>query len=108
MYARSRCAVLVLATLAASAGVQAQVSSVRDQVEALGLATLSLGRVTAHHSAGERVRAEHFARLSEDVAVFYETELGISFAFKRVPLLGRMPWKIVTWWTRSSCTSSGT
>jgi hypothetical protein len=86
MYTLTRHAIWVLTTIAAIAAVQAQVSSVRNQVEALELATLSRGRVTTHYSAGEKVRAEHFARLSEDVAAFYETELGISFTFDAVVL----------------------
>jgi hypothetical protein len=59
---------------------------VREQVEALGLPSLSLGRVTVHHSAGERARAVHFARLSEDAAAHYEQELGVAFAFDVVVL----------------------
>lgn len=86
MKVRNRHAIFLSTAILVYSLADAQAPTVQDQVEALGLETLSLGRVTAHFSAGEQVRAEHFAQLSEDVAGFYETELGISFAFDAVVL----------------------
>jgi hypothetical protein len=72
--------------VACSCGVQAQAGPVRELVEALGLPCFSRGRVTVHYSVGERERAEHFVRLSENVAAHYEQELGVAFPFDVVVL----------------------
>lgn len=50
-----------------------------DRVQALGLETTQVGRVTAHFAAADREHAHALATLSEAAAGFYARELGGSF-----------------------------
>ncbi len=71
------CVVTACLILASTAHAQAQ--SPLERVEALGLDTMKVGRVTAYFAPADRERAEQLAMLSEEAAAFLERELGIAF-----------------------------
>ncbi len=71
--------VLPLTILGSSVSAQAQQASPLERVEALGLDTADVGRVTAYFEPADRDRAVELATLSDDAAHFFDRELGISF-----------------------------
>ena len=69
----------------------AQDQSPRARLEALGLDTARVGRVTAHFASTDRDRAVELALLADDAATFFERELDIAFPFG-VAALGPEQW----------------
>jgi len=59
--------------------VQAQDLPPLARLEALGLDTMEVGRVTAYFVPADRARAEELAVLTEEVAAFFEQNLGFTF-----------------------------
>lgn len=72
-------AAFILAGLASASPARAQDPSPLARLEALGLDTMQVGRVTVYFDATDRERAEQLASLSEANAAYYEDELGVSF-----------------------------
>jgi uncharacterized protein (TIGR02246 family) len=73
--------VLLLAGLGSGPSAQAQEASPLARVEALGLDTARVGRVTVYFAPADRGRALELATLAEGAAAHFERELGISFEF---------------------------
>jgi ribosomal protein S18 acetylase RimI-like enzyme len=72
---------LLLAGLGAVPSAHAQHPAPLARVEALGLDTARVGRVTVHFAPADRERAAELAALAEAAAAFYDRELGVSFDF---------------------------
>lgn len=70
---------VVTACVVFASPVHAQEKSSLARVEAFGLDTATVGRVITYFAPGDRDRAEQLASLAEQIAVFYERELGLSF-----------------------------
>ena len=73
--------VLLLAGLGSVPSAHAQDPSPLARVEALGLDTARVGRVTAYFAPADRERAVELATLAEAAAALFERELGVSFDF---------------------------
>ncbi len=73
---------LMLAGLVSVPSAHAQDPSPLERVEALGLDTVRVGRVTAYFAPSDREHAERLAALSEEAAAYFERELGASFAVR--------------------------
>ncbi len=82
---------VVIACLMLTYAAYGQEQSPLARVEALGLDSLTVGRVTALFEPDDRERAEQFAALSEEAATFFEHEIHESFTF-RVAALGPENW----------------
>lgn len=82
---------LVLAAFAFALPLRAQDPSPLVRLEALGLDTMQVGRVTAYFAPSDRGRAEQIASLSEAAAAYFEQELGIAFDL-RVAALAPEHW----------------
>jgi hypothetical protein len=76
---------------AATSPGASQASSPLATVEALGLDTVTVGRVTAHFAATDRQVANRLAVLSEEAAAYFERELGASFPV-RLAVLSPADW----------------
>jgi imidazolonepropionase-like amidohydrolase len=72
---------LLLAMSGSVFSAHGQEPSPLERVEALGLDTAHVGRVTAYFAPADRDRAVELAALAEGAAAFFERELGISFSF---------------------------
>lgn len=70
---------LLLIGFVSAPSVRAQDPSPLTRVEALGLDTARIGRVTVYFAPADRERAVELAALSEAVAAMFERELGVSF-----------------------------
>lgn len=82
---------LLLTLFGAVPSAHAQDLSPLARVEALGLETVRVGRVTAYFAPADRERALELAGLAEAAAGFLERELGASFHF-RVAALAPVHW----------------
>ena len=82
--------IMVLAGLFTTAA-HAQDLSPLARVEALGLDTVKIGRVTAHFAPADRAYAHQLAALSEVAAAYFEHELGVSFPL-RLAVLSPEDW----------------
>lgn len=71
--------------------VHAKESSPLARVEALGLDTVQVGRVTTYFAPADRERAVEVATLAEKAASFFNHELNLSFDFS-VATLAREHW----------------
>jgi len=80
---------IICLMLACPLGAAAQ--SPRTKIEALGLETMKVGRVTTLFAPKDRTRAKQLAELSEAAAAFFERQLGLSFEF-RLAVLGQGDW----------------
>ena len=81
----------LIACLTLAYPLQARDQSSRTKLEALGLETMTVGRVTALFPRDDRARARQLAELSEAAAAFFEKELNLSFEF-RLAALGPAHW----------------
>lgn len=72
---------LLLAGLGFGPPAHAQEASPLTRVEALGLDTARVGRVTAYFAPADRERALELAALAEAAAALFDRELGVSFEF---------------------------
>lgn len=77
---------MALAGIAFSPPIHAQDLSPLSRVEALGLDTARVGRVTAYFAPPDRERAVELATLSEEAASSFDRELDIAFDFGVVAL----------------------
>lgn len=82
---------VIAACMVAAPAIQAQERTALARVEALGLDTISVGRVAAYFAPGDRERAVQLATLAEQAAAFFEHELGLSFDL-RIATLGPEHW----------------
>ncbi len=82
---------LLLAGTLSAAPAQGQDPSPLARVEALGLDTMKVGRVTVYFASADRERAGQLASLCEAAAAFFERELGIAFDV-RIAALGPEHW----------------
>ena len=82
--------IMVLAGLFTTAA-HAQDLSPLARVEALGLDTVKIGRVTVHFAPADRAYARQLAALSEAAAAYFEHELGVSFPL-RLAVLSPEDW----------------
>lgn len=75
-------AVCIMAVGLSANPAHAQDPSPLAQLEALGLDTVTVGRVTAHFAAADREYAHRLATLSESAAAYFEREFGASFPLR--------------------------
>jgi hypothetical protein len=93
---------LIVLTGLLTTTAHAQDPSPLARIEALGLDTVELGRVTAYFASTDRENAERLATLSEMAAAYFERELGASFPSSCCPhpeglvrtIPRRRPWAI--------------
>ena len=71
--------------------VPAEAQSPLTKIEALGLESMKVGRITTQCAPNDRARAKQLAELSEAAAAFFERQLGLSFEF-RLAVLGPGHW----------------
>jgi hypothetical protein len=81
----------IIACLMLASTVRAQERSPQTRIEALGLESITVGRVTTLFVPDDRARARQLAELSDAAATFFERELGVSFKF-RLAVLGPKDW----------------
>jgi hypothetical protein len=81
----------IIACLMVASAARAQGQSPRAKIEALGLDSMTRGRVTTLFAPGDRARALQLADLSQAAAVFFQRELGVSFDL-RLAVLGPKDW----------------
>jgi hypothetical protein len=76
---RKRVSGSIIASLMLTCIVPAQAQSPRTKIEALGLESMSVGRVTTLFAQNDRARAKQLGELSGAAVAFFERELGVSF-----------------------------
>jgi hypothetical protein len=82
---------LVIACVIVAPAVRAQEQSPGTKIEALGLESMTVGRVTTLFAPKDQARARQLAELSEGATAFFEQKLGVSFRF-RLAVLGPKDW----------------
>jgi hypothetical protein len=82
---------LIIACLRLASPAPAQAQSPLARIEALGLESMKVGRVTTLCAPNDRARAKELAELSEAAAAVFERALGVSFEF-RLAALGPNQW----------------
>lgn len=81
----------IIACVMLTCPVPAQAQSPGTRIEALGLESMKVGRVTTLFVPNDRARAKQLGELSEAAAAFFQRELGVSFEF-RLAVLGPKQW----------------
>ncbi len=79
MYAVLVAVAVVGMTSSPAASAEGEDLSPRARLDALGLETTEVGRVTAYFAPADQARAKELATLSEAASAFYQHELGINF-----------------------------